>query len=109
MEGLSLRVPTPTVSVVDFVVELEKDVTSEEINQSMREAAENKMKGILAVSDEPLVSADFKANTFSSIVDSSLTQVVGGNLVKIIAWYDNEWGYSCRIADLCKIVQDKGI
>jgi glyceraldehyde 3-phosphate dehydrogenase len=109
MEGLSLRVPTPTVSIVDFVAEVEKDTTPEEVNEAFRQASgTDKMKGILDVSDEPLVSADYKASSFSSIVDASLTQVVGKNLVRVIAWYDNEWGYSCRIADLCKIINDKG-
>jgi glyceraldehyde 3-phosphate dehydrogenase len=110
MEGLSLRVPTSTVSIVDFVAEVEKETTLEEINQAMKDAAsDDKMKGIFDVSDEPLVSADYKANSFSSIVDLSLTQVVGGNLIRVIAWYDNEWGYSCRVADLCKIIKEKGI
>jgi len=109
MEGLSLRVPTPTVSVVDFVAELEKETNVEEINKAMEEAASGKMKGVLDVSREPLVSVDYKGSSFSSIVDASLTQVVGKNLVKIIAWYDNEWGYSCRMADLCKIISDKEV
>ncbi len=109
MEGLSLRVPTPTVSVVDFVAELEKETNVEEINRAMEEAASGKMKGVLDVSREPLVSVDYKGSSFSSIVDASLTQVVGKNLVKVIAWYDNEWGYSCRMADLCKIISDKGV
>lgn len=107
MEGLSLRVPTPTVSVVDFVAELKKETNVEEINKAMEEAASGKMKGVLDVSREPLVSVDYKGSSFSSIVDASLTQVVGKNLVKVIAWYDNEWGYSCRMADLCKIINDK--
>jgi len=109
MDGLSLRVPTPTVSVVDFVALLKTSTTPQEINQAMKEAAEGSMKGILDVSDKPLVSVDYKGNSFSAVVDALLTQVVGGNLVKVVAWYDNEWGYSCRMADLCKIINDKGV
>lgn len=109
MDGLSLRVPTPTVSVVDFVALLKTPTTSQEINQAMKETAEGSMKGILDVSDKPLVSVDYKGNSFSAVVDTLLTQVVGGNLVKVVAWYDNEWGYSCRMADLCKIINDKGV
>ncbi len=99
-DGFSLRVPTPTVSVVDFTAELEKDVTIEELNQAFRDAAAGGLKGILGASDEPLVSTDFRGDSRSSIVDLPSNMVLGGNFVKVIAWYDNEWGYSCRMADL---------
>jgi glyceraldehyde 3-phosphate dehydrogenase len=103
-DGFSLRVPTPTVSVVDFTAELEKDVTLEELNQAFRDEAANGLKGILGASDEPLVSTDFRGDSRSSIVDLPSNMVLGGNFVKVIAWYDNEWGYSCRIADLTAFV-----
>ncbi len=106
-DGFSLRVPTPTVSVVDFTAELERDVTVEELNAGFRAAAEGPMKGILGVSDEPLVSSDFRGDARSSIIDAASTMVLGGNFVKVIAWYDNEWGYSCRVADLVKLIADR--
>ncbi|HEY5628604.1 MAG TPA: type I glyceraldehyde-3-phosphate dehydrogenase [Candidatus Limnocylindrales bacterium] len=106
-DGFSLRVPTPTVSVVDFTAELEKDVTLEELNQAFRDAAAGPLKGILGASDEPLVSTDFRGDSRSSIVDLPSNMVLGGNFIKVIAWYDNEWGYSCRVADLVKFVADK--
>ncbi len=106
-DGFSLRVPTPTVSVVDFTAELEKDVTIDELNGAFRDAAAGPLKGILGASDEPLVSSDFRGDTRSSIVDLPSNMVLGGNLVKVIAWYDNEWGYSCRVADLVKFVAGK--
>jgi glyceraldehyde 3-phosphate dehydrogenase (phosphorylating) len=106
-DGFSLRVPTPTVSVVDFTAELEKDVTLEELNQAFRDAAAGPLKGILGASDEPLVSTDFRGDSRSSIVDLPSNMVLGGNFVKVIAWYDNEWGYSCRVADLVKFVADR--
>ncbi|MGZ6328672.1 MAG: type I glyceraldehyde-3-phosphate dehydrogenase [Candidatus Limnocylindrales bacterium] len=99
-DGFSLRVPTPTVSVVDFTAELEREATAEALNGAFRAAEAGPLAGILGVSDEPLVSMDFKGDSRSSIVDSALTMVLGGNFVKVIAWYDNEWGYSCRVADL---------
>jgi glyceraldehyde 3-phosphate dehydrogenase len=99
-DGFSLRVPTPTVSVVDFTAELEHEATAEALNAAFRAAEAGPLAGILGVSDEPLVSMDFKGDSRSSIVDSALTMVLGGNFVKVIAWYDNEWGYSCRVADL---------
>ncbi len=108
-DGFSLRVPTPTVSVVDFTAELEKDASVEELNAAFRAAAAGPMAGILGVSDEPLVSSDFRGDPRSSIVDSASTMVLGGNFVKVIAWYDNEWGYSCRVADLVKFMIDKGL
>ena len=106
-DGFSLRVPTPTVSVVDFTAELEKDVTLEELNQAFRDAAAGPLAGILGASDEPLVSTDFRGDTRSSIVDLPSNMVLGGNFIKVIAWYDNEWGYSCRVADLVKFVAGK--
>ena len=99
-DGFSLRVPTPTVSVVDFTAEVGRETSVEELNQAFRAAETGPMKGILGVSDEPLVSTDFKGDERSSIVDSESTMVIGGTMVKVIAWYDNEWGYSCRVADL---------
>ena len=106
-DGFSLRVPTPTVSVVDFTAELEQDVTLDELNQAFRDAAAGPLKGILGASDDPLVSTDFRGDDRSSIVDLPSNMVLGGNFVKVIAWYDNEWGYSCRVADLVKFVAGK--
>ena len=103
-DGFSLRVPTPTVSVVDFTAVVSRETSVEELNEAFREAAAGPMKGILGVSDEPLVSMDFKGDSRSSIIDAGSTMVLGGNLVKVLAWYDNEWGYSCRIADLVTFV-----
>jgi glyceraldehyde 3-phosphate dehydrogenase len=99
-DGFSLRVPTPTVSVVDFTAEVGRETSVDELNAAFRAAEVGPMKGILGVSDEPLVSTDFKGDERSSIVDSESTMVIGGTMVKVIAWYDNEWGYSCRVADL---------
>lgn len=104
LDGMSLRVPTPVVSVNDLVIELEKDTTSEEITTKMTEAANGKMKGILEVATEPLVSMDYKGSEYSSIYDSLLTKNIGGNFFKIIGWYDNEWGYSNRLADLTNFI-----
>ncbi len=106
-DGFSLRVPTPTVSVVDFTAELEKDATVESVNDAFRSAAEGDLKGILGVSDEPLVSTDFRGDPRSSIVDADSTMVLGGRMVKVISWYDNEWGYSCRVADLIRYVSER--
>jgi len=106
-DGFSLRVPTPTVSVVDFTAELEKNVTLEELNQAFRDAAAGPLKGILGACDDPLVSSDFRGDSRSSIVDLPSNMVLGGNFIKVIAWYDNEWGYSCRVADLVKFVADR--
>jgi glyceraldehyde 3-phosphate dehydrogenase (phosphorylating) len=108
-DGFSLRVPTPTVSVVDFTAELERDASAEELNAAFRAAAAGPMKGILGVSDEPLVSSDFRGDERSSIIDAAMTMSIGGNFVKVIAWYDNEWGYSCRVADLVKFMIEKGL
>ncbi|HET7772039.1 MAG TPA: type I glyceraldehyde-3-phosphate dehydrogenase [Chloroflexota bacterium] len=104
LDGLAYRVPTPTVSIVELVALTERDTTADEVNATLRRAAAGPMRGILAVTDEPLVSMDLKGNEYSSIVDSLVTNVVGGNLVKVAAWYDNEWGYACRIADLTALV-----
>jgi glyceraldehyde 3-phosphate dehydrogenase len=106
-DGFSLRVPTPTVSVVDFTAELERETTLEELNQAFRDAAAGPLKGILGASDEPLVSTDFRGDERSAIVDLPSNMVLGGNFVKVIAWYDNEWGYSCRVADLVKFVAER--
>ncbi|MFP5343121.1 MAG: type I glyceraldehyde-3-phosphate dehydrogenase [Candidatus Limnocylindria bacterium] len=103
-DGFSLRVPTPTVSVVDFTATVSRETSVEELNDAFRTAAAGPLKGILGVSDEPLVSMDFKGDSRSSIIDGDSTMVLGGNMVKVIAWYDNEWGYSCRVADLIAFV-----
>ncbi len=103
-DGFSLRVPTPTVSVVDFTATVRRDTSVEELNDAFRAAANGPLEGILGVSDEPLVSSDFRGDTRSSIIDSESTMVLGGDMVKVIAWYDNEWGYSCRVADLIAYV-----
>jgi glyceraldehyde 3-phosphate dehydrogenase len=108
-DGISVRVPTPNVSLVDVVMNVEKGTSAEEVNQVLRDAANGPMKGILAVSDEPLVSIDFKGNPHSSIVDSENTKVIGDTCIKILSWYDNEWGYSCRVRDLIKYIAGKGM
>jgi len=102
--GFSLRVPTPTVSIVDFTADVARPTSVEELNAAFRAAEAGPMKGILGVSDEPLVSSDFRGDSRSSIIDSSMTMVIGGTLVKVVAWYDNEWGFSCRVADLIGLV-----
>jgi glyceraldehyde 3-phosphate dehydrogenase len=108
VDGFSLRVPTPTVSVVDFTAELRTETSAEEINEAYREAArEGRLAGILGASDEPLVSSDYRGDARSSIIDLLSTMVIGGRLAKVIAWYDNEWGYSCRTADLANMVASK--
>src|SRR3954471_8651375 len=103
-DGFSLRVPTPTVSVVDFTADVSRPPSFEELNDAFRAAAAGPMKGILGVSDEPLVSMDFKGDDRSSIIDAPSTMVLGGTMVKVISWYDNEWGYSSRVADLIAFV-----
>lgn len=108
-DGISVRVPTPNVSLVDVVIDVEKETTAEEVNQALKAAADGELKGILAFSEEPLVSSDFKQNPNSSIVDAEYTKVIGGRMVKILSWYDNEWGYSCRVRDLIKYIASKGI
>ena len=109
LDGYSMRVPTPNVSAVDLVAVLEKDATAEEINAALKAAAEGPLKGILAYTEDPVVSTDMLQNSNSSIVDSLLTKVLGGNLLKVVAWYDNEWGYSCRVVDLVKFLDAKGL
>jgi len=110
IDGFSMRVPTPNVSVVDLVVWVEKKTTKEEVNAALKKATESgPLKGYLAYESQELVSSDFKGNSFSSIVDSPMTLVVGGNCVKVIAWYDNEWGYSCRVRDLINYMASKGL
>src|SRR5437870_10143408 len=108
-DGMSLRVPTITVSVVDFVATVRKEATKEAVNDAFKQAAAGPLKGILEYSDEPLVSMDFREDPHSSIIDGLSTMVVGGNMVKVIAWYDNEWGYSCRIADLTHFIAQTGL
>jgi len=107
LNGIALRVPTPNVSVVDMCIQVEKKVTAEEINDAFREAAAGPMKGILAVCDEPLVSIDFRCSNVSTSIDSALTMVMGDDLIKVIAWYDNEWGYSQRVVDLAELAASK--
>ena len=104
LHGLSIRVPTPNVSLVDLVAETEKPLTAEAVNAALKKAAEGELKGILGYSDEPLVSVDFNGNPLSSIVDGPSTSVMDGTMVKVLAWYDNEWGYSCRVRDLVKYI-----
>ncbi len=108
-DGISVRVPTPNVSLVDVVMHVEKEVTTEEVNTALKNAANEELRGILAFSEEPLVSVDFRKNDNSSIVDADYTKVIGGNLVKVLSWYDNEWGYSCRVRDLVKYIAGKGL
>ncbi|MBN1120852.1 MAG: type I glyceraldehyde-3-phosphate dehydrogenase [Anaerolineae bacterium] len=106
-DGYALRVPTPTVSIVDAVIDLEKETTTEEVHAAYRAAANGPMKGILGFSEIPLVSMDFKGDPRSSIVDAEFTSVIGGTMLKMVSWYDNEWGYSVRTADLVKLMADK--
>jgi glyceraldehyde 3-phosphate dehydrogenase len=108
-DGMSLRVPTVTVSVVDFVANVRKEVTKDEVNQAFKDAAAGSLKGILGYTDEPLVSSDFRGDPRSSIIDGLTTMVLGGTMVKVVAWYDNEWGYSNRVADLAHFVGQKGV
>jgi glyceraldehyde 3-phosphate dehydrogenase len=109
LDGYSMRVPTPDVSVVDFVAVLKKETTAEEINRALKTAAEGPLKGILAYTEDPVVSSDMLHNSNSSIVDAELTKVLGGNLAKVVAWYDNEWGYSNRVVDLVAFLAKKGL
>ncbi|NLZ51951.1 MAG: type I glyceraldehyde-3-phosphate dehydrogenase [Thermoanaerobacteraceae bacterium] len=108
LNGFALRVPTPTVSIVDLTCQLSKSATAEQINEALKEAAEGKMKGVLGYTEEPLVSMDFKGCELSSIVDGLSTMVIEDDLVKVVAWYDNEWGYSNRVMDLVKYMAAKG-
>mgnify|MGYP000436242770 CR=1 FL=1 len=109
LHGIAMRVPVTTVSIVDFVADLNKNVSVEEINDAFRKAADGELKGILEYCDEPLVSSDFKGNPASSIFDALSTMVIDDNMVKVLAWYDNEWGYSCRLADLAAYIASKGL
>ncbi|GAB4557963.1 MAG: type I glyceraldehyde-3-phosphate dehydrogenase [Anaerolineae bacterium] len=108
-DGYALRVPTPTVSVVDFVAQTSRDVTVEELKEAYKAAAEGSMKGILGYTEEPVVSMDLKGDERSSIIDGQLLQVIGGNMVKVVSWYDNEWAYSVRVADLVNLMAKKGL
>jgi glyceraldehyde 3-phosphate dehydrogenase len=109
LHGIAIRVPTATVSIVDFVADLNREATVEEVNDAFRKAAERELKGIVEYCDEPLVSSDFKGNPASAIFDALSTMVIDGNFVKVLAWYDNEWGYSCRLADLASYIANKGL
>ena len=108
-DGISVRVPTPNVSLVDVVMNVERETSAEEVNRALKDAANEELAGILAFSEEPLVSIDFKGNPNSSIVDADNTKVIDGTCVKVLSWYDNEWGYSCRIRDLVKFIAAKGL
>ena len=107
LNGMALRVPTPNVSLVDLVLTLEENVTAEEVNAKFKAAAEGELKGYLAYTEKPLVSIDFNGSSASGIVDALSTMVVGGNMLKVLGWYDNEWGYSCRVVDLAKYVGER--
>lgn len=109
LHGMAFRVPVVTVSVIDFVAELKQEITVEQVNQAFKSAAEGPLTGIMEYCEEPLVSMDFKGNPASTIVDALSTMVIGGNMVKVLAWYDNEWGYSCRLADLTTFIAGKGL
>ncbi|HXR65531.1 MAG TPA: type I glyceraldehyde-3-phosphate dehydrogenase [Ktedonobacteraceae bacterium] len=108
-DGMSLRVPTLTVSIVDFVATVRKETSKEAVNEAFKAAAAGALNGILDYTEEPLVSSDFRGDTHSSIIDGLTTQVLGGNMVKVVAWYDNEWGYSCRVSDLAAFLAKKGL
>ena len=109
LDGMAFRVPTSTVSVVDFVATLERGTTKDEINKAFRDAASGSLRGILGYTDEPLVSIDFKGDPRSSIVDGLSTMAIGDDMIKVLSWYDNEWGYACRTADLCAFLAKKGL
>ncbi len=109
LDGVAFRVPVPSVSLCDFVADLDKEVTVDQVNKAFETAANGKLKGILEYCDKPLVSIDFKGNQHSSILDALSTMVLTGNMVKVLAWYDNEWGYSCRLADLVVYILSKGL
>jgi len=109
LHGMAFRVPTATGSITDFTAQVSRDVTTDEVNQAFKEAAQTRLKGILEYTEEPLVSSDFRGNTHSCIFDALSTMVMQQRMVKIMGWYDNEWGYSCRTADLCALMNDKGI
>ncbi|HZD05918.1 MAG TPA: hypothetical protein VE173_13485, partial [Longimicrobiales bacterium] len=107
LDGMAMRVPTPDVSIVDLVAEVEEDVTADDVNSAFREAAAGPLEGILGYTDEPLVSTDFTGDSRSSVVDGASTSVIDGRLVKVLSWYDNEWGYSCRVVDLARYVGER--
>lgn len=109
LDGIAIRVPTPNVSIVDFVCNVEKEATIESVNSAVKEAAIGNLKGILEYCDIPLVSHDFNGNPHSCIFDASLTNIINGHLVKTFGWYDNEWGYSCRVIDLIELIAEKGL
>ena len=109
LDGIALRVPVSVVSIVDFVADLKKKASDQEINEAFRKVADGELKGILEYCDQPLVSSDFKGNSASAIFDALSTMVIDGNLIKVLAWYDNEWGYSCRLADLVAYIAKKGL
>ena len=109
LDGYAMRVPTPDVSVVDLVVVLSRNTTTEEVNAALKAAAEGELKGILAYTEDPVVSTDMLHNPNSSIIDAQLTKVLGGNLCKVVSWYDNEWGYSMRVVDLVEFLAKKGL
>lgn len=108
-DGISVRVPTPNVSLVDVIIDVEKETSSEEVNKALKDAANEELRGILFFCEEPLVSSDFRGNSNSSIVDAEYTKVIGGHMIKVLSWYDNEWGYSCRVRDLVKYIATKGL
>src|SRR5262245_17619065 len=108
-DGISVRVPTPNVSLVDVVMEVERETSAEEVNRAFKDAAHEELRGILDFSEEPLVSVDFRGNPNSSIVDAEYTKVIDGRMLKVLSWYDNEWGYSCRVRDLIKHIAGKGL
>jgi glyceraldehyde 3-phosphate dehydrogenase len=108
-DGIAVRVPTPNVSLVDVVIEVEKETSTAEVNQVLKNAAGEELKGILQFEEAPLVSSDFKKNSNSSIVDAENTKVIGGNMVKVLSWYDNEWGYSCRVVDIVRYLAAQGL
>ena len=108
-DGISVRVPTPNVSLVDVVMDLETEATAEDVNRAFKDAANEELRGILQFCEEPLVSVDFRKNSNSSIVDAEYTKVIGGRMLKVLSWYDNEWGYSCRVRDLIKYIAEKGL
>jgi len=108
-DGISVRVPTPNVSLVDVVMDLETETTAEDVNRAFKDAANEELRGILDFCEEPLVSVDFRRNSNSSIVDAEYTKVIGGRMLKVLSWYDNEWGYSCRVRDLVNYIAGKGL
>ena len=109
LDGIAVRVPTPTVSLTDLIVEVEKSTTEEEVNNLFKEASQTYLKGILDYCEIPLVSRDFVKNSYSCIVDAGFTKVIEGNLVKVLGWYDNEWAYSVRVVDLIEFIASKGL